>query len=94
MSVLLNFCKVYKCINTKTCLHLQCSLTSNGDIGCGLGISVDAAVKSAVLQLCVFDGQLHDAGSIFYLVLEIILQQLLTLPPLHSKAGFRQLAAQ
>lgn len=69
-------------------------LTSNGNVGCGLGVSVDAAVKSTVLQLCVFDSQLHDAGSIFYLVLEIILQQLLSLPPLHSKARFRQLAAQ
>lgn len=45
------------------------SLTCYCDAGCGFNITVAAAVKSTVHQLCVFDGQLHDAVSISNLIL-------------------------
>lgn len=78
----------------QTLSHLHSWLTCDCDIGCSLDISIETAVEAAVLQLCVFDRQLHDAVSIFHLVLEMIPQQLFSFPPLHSKAGLGQLAAQ
>lgn len=72
--------------------HLQSCLTCNGDVGSGLDIAVDTAVESTVVQLCVFNGQLQGASSIFNLVFEIALQQLIPFPPLHRKARLRQLA--
>lgn len=52
------------------------------------------AVEAAVYQLCIFDDQLHDAVSMFNLVLKVILKQLLAFLPLHGESGLRKLTAQ
>lgn len=70
------------------------SLTCHCDVGCGLNVTIAAAVKSTVPQLGVFDGQLHDAKSISDLILEIVVKLLLAFPPLPGQARLRQLTAQ
>lgn len=67
-------------------MSVRISLTCYCDVGCGFNVTIAAAVKSTVHQLCVFDGQLHDAMSISNLILEIVLKLLLPFLPLHSKA--------
>lgn len=73
---------------------LKALLTCYVDVGAGLHVPVAAAVKAAVGQLGVFDGQLHDAAPTLDLVLEVVLEQLLSSSPLHLQARLGQLTTQ
>lgn len=61
-------------------------LTCYVEVGAGLYVPVAATIKAAVSQLGVFDGQLHDATPTLDLILEVVLQQLLSSSPLNFQA--------
>lgn len=75
-------------------LHNVYWLTGDDDGGSSFYVVTSAAVCAAVLGLAFPDQELQGGAALLHLVFLSVGQHVVSLPPLHRSAGFRELTAE